>query len=71
MNYQGHKNKVHWNVCLWLNNDESLYRLCQDALRRNRTKARAAQWLLASLPEKTPDGYRYSLSAVRAALVGF
>jgi hypothetical protein len=34
------------------------------------TVACAARHLQARLPERTPDGHRYSLSAIKAALVG-
>jgi len=68
--YNGHKNWNHWNVSLWLGNDEGLYRAAVSAVRRSRTKDQAARALLAELPEKTPDGAPYTFSSVRAALVG-
>lgn len=67
--YNGHKNWNHWNVSLWINNDEFLYRravhLCHTV-----GKAEAAEMLLRELPDATPDGAPYSKSAVRAAMVG-
>ena len=72
--YNGHKNWNHWNVSLWINNDEGLYRMAQAAINRNRGKrdARyaAAYDMLALLDEKTPDGAPYSVSSIRAAMVG-
>ena len=70
--YNGHKNWNHWNVSLWINNDEGLYNMARECIRhyRNKTKDMAARDLLALLPEKTPDGAPYSLSSVRAAMVG-
>lgn len=66
--YQGHKNWNHWNVSLWIGNDEGLYNLAREAVRRNKTKDEAARYMLGALPEKTPDGAPYSISSVRAAL---
>lgn len=70
--YNGHKNWNHWNVSLWLNNDESLYRMMQWAINANRGKrggkSAAAYSLLCLLPERTPDGAPYSLSSVVAAM---
>lgn len=67
--YNGHKNWNHWNVSLWINNDAKIYYRAVD-LCRTVGKARAAELLLRSLPDATPDGAPYSKSAVRAALVG-
>lgn len=69
MSYNGHKNWNHWNVSLWVNNDESIYREACRLISRH-GKDGAARRLLAQLPEKTPDGAPYSLTTVRAALVG-
>ena len=66
--YQGHKSKAAWNVALYLNNEEPLYRLMVDMVRYSKTLDKAAERLLARLPEKTPDGYRYTKTTVRAAL---
>lgn len=73
--YNGHKNWNHWNVSLWISNDEPLYRLAQDCIRRHQSRAHsdrnaAARTLLAQLPKKTPDGAPYTFTSVRAALVG-
>jgi hypothetical protein len=47
MSYNGHKNYNHWNVALWLFNDESLYRRMRYLLRRFDTKDAAARALLS------------------------
>jgi hypothetical protein len=73
MNYNGHKNYNHWNVSLWLNNDEGLYRLMREATRGLNRDA-AARQVLAELEQAgtthTPDGAKYSVSTIRAAMVG-
>ena len=45
--YNGHKNWNHWNVSLWINNDEGLYRMAKDAIRRRRCWNRCAMILMA------------------------
>jgi hypothetical protein len=67
MQYNGHKNYNYWNVSLWLFNDEGLYGLVRDSLKKG-NKDLAAKMLLEVLPEKTPDGVKYNFSNVRAAL---
>jgi len=73
--YNGHKNWNHWNVALWIANDEGLYRLALQFLREcgGRTGA-AAELLLSELraggKEKTPDGAPYTRTSLRAALRG-
>lgn len=70
--YQGHKNRACWNVALYLFNEEPLYRLTQAAVAESSTLDNAAENILHFLNEagvyKTPDGYRYSKTAIRLAL---
>ena len=53
--YQGHSSRAAWNVSLWVNNDEGLYRLAKDLCRRMGKRA-AAEEMITMLPKKTPDG---------------
>jgi len=71
--YNGHKNWNHWNVSLWVNNDEGLYSEAKRcAALTNRKKA--AENFLESLRSMgithTPDGAPYSKTTIRAAMVG-
>lgn len=72
--YNGHKNFNHWNISLWINNDEGLYRLALECIRNNPTKDVAAEVMLDCLQcddiYKTPDGAPYSISSIRAAMIG-
>lgn len=71
MTYNGYKNWNHWNVILWINNDESLYNLARSMVRRYQGvggKRKAAAAFLSYAPASTPDGARYSISAVAAAM---
>lgn len=72
--YQGFKNWNHWNVSLWINNDEGLYRLASGLIAECGSKARAAAEMVDLLRldgvTATPDGAPYSVSAVRAAMAG-
>lgn len=74
MSYNGHKNKNHWNVSLWLNNDRCLYDLMRECVGRSSSREVAAATLLGLLKDNgvthTPDGKPYSKSAIRAAMVG-
>lgn len=65
------ESRATWNVSLWINNDEGLYRLAKQAIRRTANRAEAVEYLYDILGnEKTPDGYRYTKTGLRAALVG-
>lgn len=72
--YNGHKNWNHWNVSLWINNDEELYRLAKLALAGAISREQAAGDLMGALRATgmthTPDGAPYSKTAIRAAMVG-
>ena len=72
--YNGHKNKTHWNVSLWINNDEGFYNLAREFIAANTNKNDAARDMMLFLEQtgqdKTPDGFKYSKTAIRAAMVG-
>lgn len=73
MKYNGHKNWNHWNVSLWINNDESLYSLARDYVREYKSRDLAALHFLHTLQEngvtKTPDGAPYTLTTIKAAMI--
>ena len=70
--YQGHKNWNHWNVSLWIGNDEGLYRQAKHFISWCRTKDYAAycllQWLHDAGITHTPDGAKYTKTSIRAAI---
>jgi len=69
--FNGHKNWNHWNVSLWLNNDEGLYRTARE-LKRRHGSAGGAVAMLDELSDmgitKTPDDAPYSVTTIRAAM---
>ena len=69
MTYNGHRNRNAWNVSLWLSNDEGAYTLCRWAQGLGNLDV-AAKALVKMLPERTPDGVRYTVTNVRLALRG-
>jgi hypothetical protein len=72
--FNGHKNWNHWNVSLWINNDQSLYNQALHLVRYYGNKEQAAKGMLESLAfngiTKTPDGAPYSVTTIKAAMVG-
>ena len=72
--YNGHKNWNHWNVSLWINNDEGLYRMAQYCIRMASDRPHAVMFFQRELDKQgithTPDGAPYSKSAIRSAMVG-
>ena len=70
--YNGHKNWNHWNVSLWINNDEGLYNLAREYARECKTRDDAALAMLELLHDlgvrTTPDGAPYSKTTIKAAM---
>lgn len=69
MEYNGHKTRQHWNVALWINNDEGLYRLALDCLSDGRTFDHSVRLFLDRVgTEETPDRVKWTRETVAAAL---
>ena len=67
--YNGYPSWNAWNVSLWLNNDEGLYRHMLDMKRRYGRRA-AAKLAAEMQGERTPDGAPYSLRSITLAMEG-
>lgn len=67
--YNGHRSWNAWNVSLWINNDEGLYNLARECVRECRTRRKAALRFMEEVgTERTPDGGRYNVTTVAAAM---
>jgi hypothetical protein len=68
--YQGHRNWNAWNVSLWINNDEGLYREAVFLAKRYGIGQGAVMMASGLEGERTPDGAPYTLTTVREAMRG-
>ena len=71
--YNGHQSWDHWNVSLWLSNDEFLYKQCMEVLKNHPNTSEAAgalMWFYELEGKTTPDGGKFNLSTVTEALRG-
>jgi len=68
--YNGHRSWNAWNVSLWINNDEGLYRWALDLVREHGADKAARIMARDMEGEKTPDGAKYNLTCIREALRG-
>lgn len=63
--YNGWKNRQTWNVSLWINNDEPLYRMAVEYVKERKTKGKMAKYYLfvracGLVNERTPDNISFS-----------
>jgi hypothetical protein len=68
--YQGHRSWNAWNVSLWINNDEGLYREAHWLAKRYGIGQGAAMMAAGLKGECTPDGAPYTFTSVREAMRG-
>lgn len=72
--YEGHKTKGHWNVALYIANEEPMYRFAMECIAFGRGWPN--DWLIIATKKfcrvyggtKTPDGFKYTRERVKAAL---
>ena len=53
--YNGWTNRETWLVSLWLNNDQDNYKVLLEALERNETDFKRAEWLNSQLEDLMSD----------------
>lgn len=66
--YQGHRSWNAWNVSLWINNDEGLYRRAFELAKKHGVGAGARHMFRELEGDKTPDGAPYTQTSVREAM---
>lgn len=66
--YQGHRSWNAWNVSLWINNEESLYRWALELAREFGVKRAAVVMNRQLSGQRTPDGAVYNLTCIREAI---
>ena len=62
--YEGWKNRATWNIALWVNNDEPLYRSAVEYVRARKAKGKRPSWsnfvaAVGLAGERTPDRFAF------------
>lgn len=79
--YNGHRSWNAWNVSLWINNTEPIYRIameyCQEGMRKYDNKDMAIEHASRKLFRdylagcRTPDGATYNFLTVKLAIADY
>ena len=70
MKYNGHRSWNAWNVSLWLNNEEPIYRWAVDLVKQHGRRKAARIMAQGYDGQKTPDGAKYNYTCIYEALEG-
>jgi len=68
--HNGYRSWNAWNVSLWVNNDESLYRMAHDLAVKHGIGKAACIMARTLSGERTPDGAQYNRVSILSALEG-
>ena len=75
--FNGYDSWNAWNVSLWINNDETLYKMARNYVifkQRSYSRNECAKAMLSELKAAgithTPDGAPYSVTTIKAAMKG-
>ncbi len=68
--YNGHRSWNSWNVSLWINNDEPLYRQAVDLCQRYGADKASRIMARDMCGQQTPDGGKYNRTCIREAMRG-
>ena len=70
-NYNGHRSWNAWNVALWINNDENMYKYTRDIISKF-GKVKAVNLLYRELKgHNTPDGAIYNRLCIKLVVDDF
>ena len=66
--YNGHRSWNSWNICLWIYNDEPLYRYARDLVVNHGVKKAVKIMTEDFKGSRTPDGGVYNRLSIKLAL---
>lgn len=69
--YNGFDNWNTWNVSLWINNDYMMYMHAVSLVEKIGHTRAAARLFLELKGTRTPDGARYTLKGIKAAIAEY
>lgn len=68
--YNGYSSWNAWNVSLWINNTEHMYKEARDLVKHHGEAKAVKRLLHRYIGEKTPDGAIFNATGIRQAIRG-